>query len=81
MLMSCSRSTLEARVWHEAAVRRVQNYVRLGRYSSREILAVRLSYFAPNSESGKFLVMHNKRGSSYSSFSFRSGDRAEEMSS
>ena len=32
----------------EAAVRRVQNYVRFLRYSSREMLAVRLSHFDPN---------------------------------
>ena len=33
---------------HEAAVRRVQNYVRFLRYSGREMLAVRLSHFDPN---------------------------------
>jgi hypothetical protein len=32
-------------LWHEAAVRRVQNYVRFLGYSGREMLAVRLSHF------------------------------------
>jgi len=35
------------RSWHEAAVRRVQNYVRFLGYSGREMLAVRLSHFDP----------------------------------
>ena len=34
--------------WHEAAVRRVQNYVRFLGYSGREMLAVRLSHFDPD---------------------------------
>jgi hypothetical protein len=33
---------------HEAAVRRVQNYVRFLGYSGREMLAVRLSHFEPD---------------------------------
>ena len=35
------------RLWHEAAVRRVRNYVRFLGYSGREMLAVRLSHFDP----------------------------------
>ncbi len=44
-------------LWHEAAVRRVQNYVRFLRYSSREMLAVRLSYFGPKQTSHGALVV------------------------
>src|SRR4051794_12507478 len=42
--------------WHEAAVRRVQNYVRFLRYSSREMLAVRLSQFDPLQTSRSWVI-------------------------
>ena len=54
---------LHGRFWHEAAVRRVRNYVRFLGYSGREMLAVRLSHFDPTETlAAKIAVMHNARG-------------------
>ena len=43
----CTQKGRDVSSWHEAAVRRVQNYVRFLGYSGREMLAVRLSHFDP----------------------------------
>jgi hypothetical protein len=53
-------SGADDRFWHEAAVRRVQNYVRFLGYSGREMLVVRLSHFDPNADIEQRLMLQER---------------------